>query len=248
MISEADDDDRADRVRQDVAEDDPPVADADGLGGLDELPLPDRQEQAPDEAADAHPAQQPEDDDDQADVAVPEEPARDEDHEQERQAQHHVDDPHQDVVGEPAEIARDRADDRPDEDADEHAREADQERRPGPVDHEHEDVALEAARLPERVLERRRPAGIDLDVRLRDLVEHERHEERPDDRDDEQDQQDAEPDQGEPVRLELPPGELPLAERLEVDLVVRARIVDPALELRGLDLALGGKAHGYLST
>ena len=50
-ISDADDDDRAEGVRQDVPEDDPPVADADGPRGLDELALADRQEQAPDEPA-----------------------------------------------------------------------------------------------------------------------------------------------------------------------------------------------------
>ena len=55
-ISDADDDDRAEGVGQDVPEDDPPVADADGARRLDELPLADRQEQAADEAADAHPA------------------------------------------------------------------------------------------------------------------------------------------------------------------------------------------------
>ena len=57
-ISEADDDDRAEGVRQDVLEDDPPVADADGLGRLDELAFADRQEEAPDEPGDAHPAEQ----------------------------------------------------------------------------------------------------------------------------------------------------------------------------------------------
>ena len=50
MISEAETTIGLTRVRQDVPEDDPPVADADGLGGLDELPFADRQEQAPDEA------------------------------------------------------------------------------------------------------------------------------------------------------------------------------------------------------
>ena len=43
--SDADDDDRAEGVGQDVAEDDPPVADADRHGRLDELALADRQEQ-----------------------------------------------------------------------------------------------------------------------------------------------------------------------------------------------------------
>ena len=48
-ISEADDDDRAEGVRQDVPEDDPPVTDADRAGRLDELALADGQEQAPHE-------------------------------------------------------------------------------------------------------------------------------------------------------------------------------------------------------
>ena len=114
------------------------------------------------------------------------------------------------------------ADDRADEDADEHAREADEERRPGAVDDERQHVALEAAGLAERVGERRRPRPCADDlVRPRD-----RRGSRTGSRIgpmiaiDEQGGEDPEADQRQAVLLELAPGELPLAEGLEADLVV----------------------------
>ena len=74
---------------------------------LDELALADRQEQAPHEAAHAHPAEQPEDDDDQrrrcrcrgTRLATRITNSS-------RQAEHDVDDAHQDVVDEAADEAR----------------------------------------------------------------------------------------------------------------------------------------------
>ena len=75
------------RVGQDVAEDDPPVANADRPRRLDELALADRQEEAPHEAADPHPAEEPEDQDDRTRRcrAGPEE-ARDDEDDEERSA------------------------------------------------------------------------------------------------------------------------------------------------------------------
>ena len=115
------------------------------------------------------------------------------------------------------------------------AREADQERGARAVDDQQEHVTLEAAGLAHRVREAGRTPRLDDLVRLRDVREAERHQDGTDDRPDEQDGEHRETDQGQPVLAELPPGQLPLVEGLEADLVVlglrRVRVHDHRLVL-----------------
>ena len=124
----------------------------------------------------------------------------------------------------------------PDDDADRHAAEADEERRPGAVDDERHHVALEAAGLAERMGERRAPTDRHDLVGARDVAEVERPDEWPDDGDRDERAEHDQADHREAVPSELPPGELPLAERFEADLVV----------LAGLFLALLEIGDGYL--
>ena len=83
----------------------------------------------------------------------------------------------------------------PDEHADHHAREADEQRRPGAVDDQRQHVALEAAGLAERMWPSDGGAAVADDlVGLWDVGEVERQQERADDRDDDQDREDPEAD------------------------------------------------------
>ena len=128
----------------------------------------------------------------------------------------------------------DGADERADEHADRHAREADQERRAGAVDDEREHVALEAAGLAHRMRSSRvqffaaasnvsqnggRPVpttcvGVGMSVKLNGRSTGPMTATR------RRTPMIAEPDEGQVVLAELAPGELPLVERLEADLVV----------------------------
>ena len=151
------DDDRAEGVGQDVAEDDPPVArrrrpcaaSTNSRSRIDRKRLRTRrlmpiQLKSPKITMISS-----------GDPAAAEEPGDDEDHEQDRQAEHHVHDAHQHVVDEAAEIAR-RCEPTivPMMTPMSMLAEADEQRRPGAVHDERQDVALEAAGLAERVGER----------------------------------------------------------------------------------------------
>ena len=169
-------------------------------------------------------------------IAATEEAGRDEDHEQERDRQHQVDEcasrtpstrPPKNPANEPTIT--------PIVTAMSVVPEPDQHRQPRAVDGQDEDAPT-AVVGPERIGQGPRvlePAGR-VAAGLRDRLEVEpvvRPDDRPEDRQQDHHEDDDRADQGQPVALEPAPGDLPLVERLEGDLEVLGRTWQAALRL-----------------
>ena len=107
-------------------------------------------------------------------------------------------------------------------------------------------VALEAAGLAERVLrgDGGRPGRSTISSGFGMSVKSNGMQERADDRDRDQHREDPEADQRQPVLAELAPRELPLAERLEADLVVDAGLASGRID----DLGASGTGPRLRST
>ena len=105
-----------------------------------ELRLAQGQHLAPDETRDPRPSEEADDRED-GEQARSDRGHEHDDQEQRRNAEHCVGEAHQDLVGPPAEVAGDQADDRADEGVDRHRAEPDQQRRCGTVDDARPDIA-----------------------------------------------------------------------------------------------------------
>ena len=119
------DDDRPERVREDVPEHDPQVARAGGLRRLDVLLLAQREEDAAHDARDPRPEEEREDDRHAPLTALTEQRRGGEQDGEQRQRQHEVGEAHQDVVDPAAVVAGDRADDEADDRRDDGDEDAD---------------------------------------------------------------------------------------------------------------------------
>src|SRR6185295_12328541 len=143
-------DDRGERVRQHVAEQEPPGAIAARPGPGDELPLPDRQHVGPDDPRELHPAGRSHDEDD-VEQARPQR----EDHSHREQdvgnGEEDVDDPHDDRVGAAPEESRAQTERDPQAGGEGHRGEAHQQRDPPPVEDAAQNVPPEVIG-PQRML------------------------------------------------------------------------------------------------
>ena len=117
-------DDRPDGVGQDVPKGDARATHPDGSRGVHEIRLPQGQERGPHQARDERPGEQAEDEDDREDVALAEEARCDQDDEEERDGEEDVHETHEHVVDAPAPEASHGADGDPDEAGDDDAPEA----------------------------------------------------------------------------------------------------------------------------
>lgn len=146
-------------IRNDVPEDDPPVACADAAGGSDEFPTRDRECLAANEPRDATPDRRGDDDRQGERVVLDGEPdlpgrpyakrqqARDEDQEKDRRdREQHVDEAHQPLVDPSPEESGRQADGSPDEDGERHGEEAHAERNSRPPHEACEGIAPELIR------------------------------------------------------------------------------------------------------
>ena len=237
------DDDRPDGVREDVADDDPPVAGTGRLRRLDELLLAQREEGAAHDPGEARPEEEREDDRDALRIALADVHRDRQQHREARQRQHQVGQPHQHVVDPAAEVAADRADRRADHGREQRDDERHPERRPQAVDDPAERVAAEEVGAEEVVALRRRRERDAEEVRL---VEGVRREEVGEDRDDAEEEQDDQAAHRQPVAEEAPQRVAPLAARLQLEAGVVGELEVLVGLHRQLRLADDGHARRWL--
>src|SRR5439155_1414024 len=233
-------DDRAEGVGQDVPECDSQVTDADCAGSLDEVHLTQRQEHGSYQAGQARPRQQAEDEDQGDHVAAAEEARRHKDDEQEGDRQQQIDEAHEEAVDHASEVAGDRSNGYPERRRDQHREHADLDG--DPCSHEHllEDAPPSEVR-PEQARQRGQPRGVAaIGLGARDIRDVVRPQDRGHDRDEYNQPECHAPDQGQPVTLEAAPGELPLIERLELDLEVFLAGQRQLRRNEGADTKFGG--------
>ena len=134
-----DHDDRREDVGEQMPEDDPPAAAAQGLGRRHELPRAEGQHLRPHDPGVGDPTGDPEDEDD-----VPQAGTQDRDHRQGQQdeghGQHGIRQAHAEVIHPPPPVAGHEADQRPQRPRHRHGGEPDDERDPGPEDEPAQDV------------------------------------------------------------------------------------------------------------
>ena len=135
-----DDHDGGDEVGEDLPEDDPRVAHAEGAAREHELALADGHGLGPHDARVDRPAGHAEHDD-HVDEARAEDRDDGEREQHEGKGQHHVDDRHDRPVGAPADVARPEAEQHPDGGRQDHGGHPDHQRDPAAVDHARQEVA-----------------------------------------------------------------------------------------------------------